>query len=115
MIPSVFVFPRESEYRGKWGFEIRYAAYAKSRTRAMTSIERSVHVVDDDPAMRNSLRILLESVDFRVRTHDSAEAFLAEAPAASGCVLTDVRMPRVSGIELQRRLREQGVCCRSSS
>lgn len=104
----MFVFPRESEYRGKWGFEIRYAAYAKSLTRAMTSIERSVHVVDDDPAMRDLLRILLELVDFRVRTHDSAEAFLAEAPAASGCVLTDVRMPRVSGIELQRRLREQG-------
>jgi two-component system response regulator FixJ len=74
----------------------------------MTDIERTVHVVDDDPAMRDSLRMLLASAGFLVRTHDSAEAFLAEVPAAMGCVLTDVRMPEVSGIELQRRLRDQG-------
>jgi two-component system, LuxR family, response regulator FixJ len=74
----------------------------------MTDIERTVHVVDDDPAMRDSLRMLLASAGFAVRTHDSAEAFLAEVPPAMGCVLTDVRMPKVSGIELQRRLRSQG-------
>jgi two-component system response regulator FixJ len=67
----------------------------------------TVHVVDDDPAMRDSLRMLLETSGFTVRTHDSAAAFLAEAPSASGCVLTDVRMPAIDGLELQRRLHQQ--------
>jgi two-component system, LuxR family, response regulator FixJ len=64
----------------------------------------TVHVVDDDPAMRDSLRLLLEASGFTVRTHDSAGAFLTEAPASLGCVLTDVRMPEIDGLELQRRL-----------
>jgi two-component system response regulator FixJ len=67
----------------------------------------TVHVVDDDPAMRDSLRLLLEASGFAVRTHESAIAFLAEAATASGCVLTDVRMPGLDGLELQRRLNEQ--------
>jgi two-component system response regulator FixJ len=74
----------------------------------MTNVEHTVHVVDDDPAMRDSLQMLLTSAGFLVRTHDSAEAFLTEAPTAMGCVLTDVRMPKVSGIDLQRRLQDQG-------
>jgi two-component system, LuxR family, response regulator FixJ len=68
------------------------------------SANGTVHVVDDDPAMRDSLRLLLEASGFIVRTHDSAVAFLAEGPGASGCVLTDVRMPEIDGLELQRRL-----------
>jgi two-component system, LuxR family, response regulator FixJ len=64
----------------------------------------TVHVVDDDPAMRDSLRMLLEASGFAVLTHDSAGAFLPAAPSASGCVLTDVRMPEIDGLELQRRL-----------
>lgn len=67
-----------------------------------------VHVVDDDAGMRDSLRMLLESEGFSVQTHDSATAFLMEAATASGCVLTDLRMPEIDGLELQRRLRDQG-------
>jgi len=64
----------------------------------------TIHVVDDDPAVRDSLRVLLESFGFAVSTHESAQAFLAGAHAAGGCVLTDVRMPEIDGLELQRRL-----------
>ncbi len=69
----------------------------------------TIHVVDDDAGMRDSLRVLLESSGFAVRTYDGARAFLAEAPAAGGCVLTDVRMPGIDGLELQRLLHEQRV------
>jgi two-component system, LuxR family, response regulator FixJ len=72
------------------------------------SIDCTVHVVDDDPAMRDSLRTLLEAVGFPVRMHDNAEAFLAEAQPVMGCVLTDVYLSEISGFELQRRLRDQG-------
>jgi two-component system response regulator FixJ len=84
----------------------------------MGSIERAmrrgpgdaVHVVDDDQAVRDSLRFLLESADIPVIAHQSAEAFLATAPGGKiGCVLTDVRMPGVNGLELQRRLQQLGL------
>jgi two-component system response regulator FixJ len=69
----------------------------------------TVHVVDDDAAVRDSLRMLLEGSSFAVRTFDSAGAFLAAEPVGLGCVLTDVRMPEIDGLALLRRLREQGV------
>ncbi len=69
----------------------------------------AVHVVDDDPAIRDSIRFLLESAGFLVRTHASAAGFLAVASGLSGCVLTDICMPAMDGLELQRRLNEQGV------
>jgi two-component system response regulator FixJ len=69
----------------------------------------TVHIVDDDPGVRDALRVLLETAGFAVRTHDDAAAFLAVAGAASGCVLTDVRMPGIDGLELQVRLDRQGV------
>jgi two-component system, LuxR family, response regulator FixJ len=52
-----------------------------------------VHIVDDDPAVRDSLRVLLESAGFAVTTHESAAGFLPAAAELSGCVLTDIRMP----------------------
>ena len=68
-----------------------------------------IHVVDDDPAVRDSLAFLLESAGLPARTYDSAVAFLAIAPGlASGCVLTDVRMPEMDGLELQRRIAALG-------
>jgi two-component system response regulator FixJ len=68
-----------------------------------------VHVVDDDAAVRDSLSLLLESAGFSVRAYDSAPAFLQALPAsAPGCVLTDVRMPELDGLALQRRLNELG-------
>jgi two-component system, LuxR family, response regulator FixJ len=69
-----------------------------------------VHVVDDDEAVRESLALLLESSGMSARTYDSAAAFLKAVPnLASGCVLTDVRMPDLDGLALQRRLMELGV------
>src|SRR5262249_9196952 len=66
------------------------------------------HVVDDDAGMRDSLRVLLESSGLIVCAHESATAFLAAEPADDGCVLTDIRMPEIDGIQLLRRLRDQG-------
>jgi two-component system, LuxR family, response regulator FixJ len=64
-----------------------------------------VHVVDDDAAVRDSLRLLLESAGLSARTYTSATALLAAVPnLGTGCVLTDVRMPELDGLELQRRL-----------
>jgi two-component system, LuxR family, response regulator FixJ len=69
-----------------------------------------VHVVDDDASVRESLAMLLESAGFSVRTYDSALAFLAAASDhAAGCVLTDVQMPELNGLELQRRMGGLGI------
>jgi two-component system response regulator FixJ len=69
-----------------------------------------VHVVDDDASVRDSLSLLLESAGFAVRTYDSAVAFLqAASDRRAGCVLTDVQMPELNGLELQRRMSELGV------
>ncbi len=66
-----------------------------------------VHVIDDDAAMRESLAFLLASVGMEVQTYQSAVAFLNVArKITAGCVITDVRMPELSGVELLRRLRE---------
>jgi two-component system response regulator FixJ len=68
-----------------------------------------VHVIDDDEAVRESLEFLLRTAHFTVQTYDSAVAFLAALPAGhSGCIITDVRMPDMSGIDLLRRLKELG-------
>lgn len=69
-----------------------------------------VHVIDDDEAVRESLAFLLRSADLDVSTYESATAFLAALPSvAPGCVITDVRMPGLSGTELLQRLKEMGV------
>jgi two-component system response regulator FixJ len=70
--------------------------------------EAIVHVVDDDLAVRQSLSFLLASEGLPVRLHESALAFLDAVTAPSGCILTDVRMPGMDGIEFLRRLRERG-------
>lgn len=69
-----------------------------------------VHVIDDDSAMRESLAFLLAAAQVKVQTHDSALAFLDVLPTLKGgCIVTDVRMPGMSGIELLRHLRELKV------
>ena len=69
-----------------------------------------VHVIDDDEAVRESLAFLLRSADLDVSTYESATAFLAALPSvAPGCVITDVRMPGLSGTELLQKLKEMGV------
>jgi FixJ family two-component response regulator len=70
----------------------------------------TVFVVDDDQAMRNSLKWLIESVAMQVETFESADAFIRSYyPGRSGCLLLDVRMPGMSGLELQEYLVQQRI------
>lgn len=67
-----------------------------------------VHVIDDDDAVRDSLALLMEAAGLSARTYDSAEAFLKAVDRAEpGCVVTDVRMPDMSGIDLLHRLSDR--------
>jgi two-component system response regulator FixJ len=69
-----------------------------------------VHVIDDDEAVRQSVEFLLRTSGLTAKTYDSASAFLAALPAIeSGCVITDVRMPEISGIDLLRHLGERRI------
>ena len=72
--------------------------------------ESTVHVIDDDEALRNSLTFLLRTARLDVLSYPSATAFLEALPEANlSCVITDVRMPGMSGIDLLRRLRERKI------
>lgn len=69
-----------------------------------------VHVIDDDADVRRSVAFLLGAARIEVAAYESATAFLDALPGlASGCVVTDVRMPGMSGIELVRRLRDEAA------
>lgn len=69
--------------------------------------ERLVHVIDDDDAARDSLAFLLDTSGFRVRTYASAVVFLDQlAGLERGCIISDIRMPEITGLELLRRLRD---------
>ena len=73
----------------------------------MQSENGTVHVIDDDEALRNSLKFLLESAGIDVVTHDSASAFLdVVCKVEPACIITDVKMPGLSGIELLQRIKE---------
>ena len=74
----------------------------------LTPKRGTVYVVDDDEAVRDSVQWLLEGQDFRVRSFESAESFLARYdPREIGCVLIDIRMSGMSGLDLQDRLAER--------
>jgi two-component system response regulator FixJ len=69
-----------------------------------------IHVVDDDAAVRASLRLLLESCGLQVADYASAEAFLADgAFDQPGCIVSDIQMPGLSGLELQDTLEQRGI------
>ena len=68
-----------------------------------------VFVVDDDADIRDSMRVLLEVAGFKVRTFTSAKQFLADDHAKHGCLIADVRMPDMSGLELQQELNRRGA------
>ena len=71
----------------------------------MTS-DAVVHLIDDDEGVRRALAFLLTASGFAVRVYDSAAAFLDALPTVQpGCVVTDVRMPGIDGLELQRQLK----------
>jgi two-component system, LuxR family, response regulator FixJ len=70
----------------------------------------TVHIIDDDEALRDSLTFLLRTVRLDVLSYPSAAAFLEALPDANlSCVITDVRMPGMSGIDLLRNLRERKI------
>lgn len=72
--------------------------------------EPIVHLIDDDEAIRTSLSFVLEMHDLQVRTYASAPEFLKVAGGLTGgCIVTDVRMPEMSGLDLIRQLKERGV------
>ena len=70
----------------------------------------AVFIVDDDDAVRSSLRLLLKSAGYAAVAYASAQEFLAEwNPAQPGCLVLDVRMPGMSGLELQTELNQRGA------
>jgi two-component system response regulator FixJ len=71
---------------------------------------RTVHLVDDDEAIRRSVGFMLKTSAFQVRTYESGVEFLKSASSLeSGCVLLDVRMPGMDGLEVLSALRAKGV------
>lgn len=77
----------------------------------MPAEDKTIFIVDDDQAVRDSLGWLISSVGFKAETFASAQEFLeAYQPGRSGCVLVDVRMPGMSGLELQKRMAAQPFC-----
>jgi two-component system response regulator FixJ len=76
----------------------------------MKELVPRVHVVDDDEAVRSSLRFLIRSVGLQAQAYDSAQEFLKSYdPRQPGCLLLDVRMPGMSGLELQQELNRRGA------
>lgn len=71
---------------------------------------RLIHLVDDDEAIRHSASFMLRHAGFRVKTYPDGVAFLAQAEEAEqGCILLDVQMPGMDGLEVQEALNERGV------
>ena len=69
-----------------------------------------VHVIDDDASVRDSLAFLLDCSDIATKTYESAVQFLKAVPSMEhGCIITDVRMPEMGGLELVEKLRSMGV------
>jgi len=69
-----------------------------------------IHIIDDDEAVRQALEFSLRSAQMEVRSYDSATAFLRALPGIeAGCIVTDVRMPDITGIELLKRLKDLQV------
>ena len=71
---------------------------------------RLVHLVDDDEAIRRSVGFMLKTSGFHVRTYESGIELLKSAPdLEKGCILLDIRMPGMDGIEVQKALKDKGV------
>jgi len=73
----------------------------------MSNYKPCVHIIDDDEAVRDSLTLVLESLNQLCKPYDSAQAFLDDYSATmEGCIVLDIRMPRMTGLELQNRLND---------
>jgi FixJ family two-component response regulator len=76
----------------------------------VTETAPTVYVVDDDPSVRSALENLISSHGLRVETFPAAQEFLRACPEnAAGCLVLDVQMPGLSGLDLQRELKEAGI------
>ncbi len=74
----------------------------------MTDIQQTVYVVEDDEAVRDSLELLLKSDGKPVQTYESANAFLKDySDQMAGCIVLDIRMPGMDGMELQKKLNDK--------
>jgi two-component system response regulator FixJ len=74
------------------------------------SAEVVIHIVDDEEAVRNSLAFLLSISGYAVRVHESATSFLRQAKGlTSACLITDLRMPDMSGVDLLKRMRAENI------
>lgn len=72
-------------------------------------MNETIHIVDDDPAVRDSVRVLLEAHDFVVQAYASGADFLADRDVdQGGCLLLDVNMPGMSGIDVLQAVRARG-------
>jgi two-component system response regulator FixJ len=71
--------------------------------------EQAVYVIDDDDAVRNSICMLLETYGMTGCPYPSGAAFLADLPGKHGCLIVDVDMPKMNGLELLDRLRGRGI------
>src|SRR5687768_7877692 len=86
----------------------RSASHCPRSTGRLASMadEGTVHVIDDDPAVRDSLAFIFDVAGLDVQTWESAVAFLAALDGIGhGCIVTDVRMPDMTGLELVQRLK----------
>lgn len=75
----------------------------------MSHAVQTVHIVDDDAAVRDSLSLLLELKGIAAHAYASAEAFLEAYDGQPGCVVVDLRMPGMSGLALQAELKRRGI------
>jgi len=72
----------------------------------------TIHIIDDDAAMRDSLAFLLDVNGYAAKTYETANDFLKDAAAQTlRCIISDIRMPGMNGIELVRKLRSDGMEC----
>jgi FixJ family two-component response regulator len=94
----------------RWtGSDVPLCVAGRNYEGPMTELEPIVIVIDDDPSFRRSTERLLRSAGIAVRTFESAQQFLrSDRPDVPTCLVTDVRMPGLSGLELQRELARSG-------
>src|SRR5277367_3734449 len=86
--------------------------YPSPNRRQAMNDKTVIHVIDDDAAMRDSLAFLLDVNGFAPKVYETADAFLDGINLASlACVISDIRMPGMNGIELVRKLKGTGSSC----
>ncbi|HTS69635.1 MAG TPA: response regulator [Terriglobia bacterium] len=91
-----------AKQQGGWGIASIHAARSGEGNAALSETQPTVHVVDDDESFLAAVARLLRAKGFCVKTYSSAHDFLAQRDAdAPGCVLADLRMPRMNGLDLQ--------------